>query len=100
MHNFEGPVSIVCPEHHAHFMAIGGGGKAGPLSVPAVDVRGDDSVDGDISFSGDGWNLGVQEDAIEDGANDITEYTSDQYEVNERCSYYMSRVSITNNNLK
>jgi hypothetical protein len=27
MHDFEGPVSIVCPEHHAHFQAIGGGGK-------------------------------------------------------------------------
>ena len=38
-HNYEGPVRIVCPEHHNYFNEIGGGGKAGPqpsLLLPSV----------------------------------------------------------------
>lgn len=105
MHNFEGPVSIVCPEHHAHFNAIGGGRKSGLPSLPTFDVGGGDSFDGNISFSGDGLQLGEEEDAIEDypddyDGTDITEYTLDQFEVNKRCSYYMNCVPITHKNRK
>jgi hypothetical protein len=102
MHHFEGPVSIVCPEHHAHFQAIGGGGKAGPPTVQTFDDDGGDSIDGDISFSGGGGlNLGDEEDDDDDyGGTGITEFTSDQFEVNERCSYYMNRVPISHENRK
>jgi hypothetical protein len=36
LHNYEGPVRIVCPNHHEYFNEIGGGGKAGKLQSSAV----------------------------------------------------------------
>ena len=36
MHNYEGPVRIVCPNHHEYFNEIGGGGKAGKLQSSSV----------------------------------------------------------------
>ena len=102
---YEGPLQTVCPSHHTFFMSIGGGGKAkaSQTSVPTVPMMdGLDELD-NVSFSGDGFNLGgdasVAEGASE-GDDDfgISEFTTEQFEVNERCSYFMNRVPISNDN--
>lgn len=107
-HNFEGRVQVVCPNHHDHFINIGGGGKAPPPSLPSIDEDIDeekmgsshgDSLDSDISSvddnNKDAEKLTGDEDDIDFG---ITEFTSDEFEVNERCSYYMNRGPITTEN--
>jgi len=110
-HNFEGRVQIVCPNHHDHFIDIGGGGKAPPPSLPSIEETVDEEKIGsshdDSSRSSrseissvDGSNKDAEkytgdEDDINFG---ITEFTSDEFEVNERCSYYMGRGPITTEN--
>ncbi len=107
----KGPLPTVCPDHHSFFMSIGGGGKVGPSqitvpNIPLCDI-GDESDN--VSFSGDGLNLdsdasveggGNNEGDVAKGEDDfgISEFTTEQFEVNERCIYFMNRVQIASDN--
>jgi hypothetical protein len=83
----DGPLRTVCPTHHDYFNAIGGGGKVGQSlpRLPPLAVRDDVSFSDMVDFD-DGEDFG------------ISEFTTDQFDVNERCSYFMERVPISNDN--
>jgi hypothetical protein len=87
--NHEGPLQTVCPEHHDYFN-----------EPPLPAIGGNGIMDDNISSSGDGLNLDEEFSGKydDDDDNGITEYTSDQFEINERRSYYMERVPITSDN--
>ena len=117
----EGLLQTVCFDHHSFFMSNGGGGKVwpsiggegkvGPLQIPVPNIplcnRCDESDN--VLFSGDGLNLdsdasmeggGNNEGDVAKGEDDfgISEFTTEQFEVNERCSYFMNRVPIASDN--
>jgi hypothetical protein len=101
--NHEGPLQTVCPVHHEYFNEIGGGGNLDHrpchlfllLEVMASWMTAFHFL-GMVSILNSDEELARKYNDDDDAG--ITEFTSDQFEVNTSCSYYMDRVPITSDN--
>jgi hypothetical protein len=93
----DGPLQTVCPTHHDFFNAIGGGGKIGRSLPPLPPL--DDTADDNL------FESNVDDDEFDrlaaemgEGLEELNDYSSDQFSLNERRHYYMERVPITSRN--